>query len=167
MKRCALYMRVSTVDQHPETQLYDLRGLAAQRDFTIIHEYTDKISGSKAKRPGLDQLLSDAHRGKFDVVLVWAFDPHCPVYTALPGGARRPEPSGASSSSASGKISTPADLWAGHRCHHRRHRRTRTQPYYRKRARRHAARPPRRPAKSGVGLWTSTGPLSFETATAA
>lgn len=74
MKRCALYMRVSTVDQHPETQLYDLRGLAAQRDFTIIHEYTDKISGSKAKRPGLDQLLSDAHRGKFDVVLVWAFD---------------------------------------------------------------------------------------------
>ena len=74
MKRCALYMRVSTVDQHPETQLYDLRGLAAQRGFTIIHEYTDKISGAKAKRPGLDQLLADARRGKFDVVLVWAFD---------------------------------------------------------------------------------------------
>jgi hypothetical protein len=32
-KRCALYMRVSTVDQHPETQLHDLRGLAAQRGF--------------------------------------------------------------------------------------------------------------------------------------
>ena len=74
MKCCALYMRVSTVDQHPETQLYDLRGLATQRGFTIIHEYTDKISGVKAKRPGLDQLLSDASRGKFDVVLVWAFD---------------------------------------------------------------------------------------------
>ena len=29
MKRAALYMRVSTVDQHPETQLYDLRRLAA------------------------------------------------------------------------------------------------------------------------------------------
>ena len=28
MKRAALYMRVSTVDQHPETQLHDLRGLA-------------------------------------------------------------------------------------------------------------------------------------------
>jgi DNA invertase Pin-like site-specific DNA recombinase len=67
-------MRVSTVDQHPETQLYDLRGLAAQRDFQIIHEYTDKISGVKAKRPGLDQLLADARRGKFDVALVWAFD---------------------------------------------------------------------------------------------
>ena len=74
MKQVALYMRVSTVDQHPETQLHDLRGLAAQRGFEIIREYTDKISGAKAKRPGLDQLLADARRGKFDVVMVWAFD---------------------------------------------------------------------------------------------
>ncbi len=74
MKRAALYMRVSTVDQHPETQLHDLRGLAAQRGFTIISEYTDKISGAKAKRPGLDQLLADARRKRFDVVMVWAFD---------------------------------------------------------------------------------------------
>ena len=74
MKRAALYMRVSTVDQHPETQLHDLRCLAAQRGFEIVDEYTDKISGAKAKRPGLDQLLADARRGKFDVVMVWAFD---------------------------------------------------------------------------------------------
>jgi len=74
MKRAALYMRVSTVDQHPETQLHDLRGLAAQRGFQIVSEYSDKISGAKAKRPGLDQLLADARRGKFDVVMVWAFD---------------------------------------------------------------------------------------------
>ncbi len=74
MKRVALYMRVSTIDQHPETQLHDLRGLAAQRGFEIVDEYTDKISGAKAKRPGLDQLLADARRGRFDVVLVWAFD---------------------------------------------------------------------------------------------
>ena len=33
MKRAALYMRVSTVDQHPETQLYDLRQMAAQRGY--------------------------------------------------------------------------------------------------------------------------------------
>jgi DNA invertase Pin-like site-specific DNA recombinase len=74
MKRAALYMRVSTIDQHPETQLHDLRGLAAQRGFQIVNEYTDRISGAKAKRPGLDQLLADARRGKFDVVVVWAFD---------------------------------------------------------------------------------------------
>jgi DNA invertase Pin-like site-specific DNA recombinase len=74
MKRAALYMRVSTVDQHPETQLHDLRGLAAQRGFQVVQEYTDKISGMKAKRPGLDKLLADAPRGKFDIVMVWAFD---------------------------------------------------------------------------------------------
>ena len=74
MKRAALYMRVSTLDQHPETQLHDLRGLAAQRGFQIVEEYTDRISGAKTKRPGLDQLLFDARRGKFDVVLVWACD---------------------------------------------------------------------------------------------
>ncbi len=69
MKRAALYMRVSTVDQHPETQLHDLRALAAQRGFQIVQEYTDKISGTKARRPGLDQLLYDARRGQFDVLL--------------------------------------------------------------------------------------------------
>jgi hypothetical protein len=74
MKRAALYMRVSTLDQHPETQLHDLRGMAAQRGFQIIEEYTDRISGVKARRPGLDQLLADARRGRFDVVTVWAFD---------------------------------------------------------------------------------------------
>ena len=74
MKRAALYLRVSTVDQHPETQLYDLRGLAAQRGFEVVGEYTDQISGAKAKRPGLDQLLADCRRGHFEVVVVWAFD---------------------------------------------------------------------------------------------
>lgn len=74
MKRAALYLRVSTLDQHPETQLYDLRTLAQQRGFEIVAEYTDRISGAKARRPGLDDLLFNARRHRFDVVLVWAFD---------------------------------------------------------------------------------------------
>ena len=74
MKRAILYMRVSTLDQHPETQLYDLRSMAQQRGYEIVQEYTDRISGAKAKRPGLDQMLYDARRSKFDVVLVWAGD---------------------------------------------------------------------------------------------
>jgi DNA invertase Pin-like site-specific DNA recombinase len=74
MKRAALYLRVSTLDQHPETQLYDLRQMAAQRDYQIVHEYTDRISGAKARRPGLDEMMADARRGRFDVVLVWASD---------------------------------------------------------------------------------------------
>src|ERR1700750_2637805 len=74
MKTVAIYMRVSTVDQHPETQLHDLRAMAQQRGFKIVKEYTDRISGTKAKRPGLDELLRDARRGRFQVVLVWASD---------------------------------------------------------------------------------------------
>jgi predicted site-specific integrase-resolvase len=69
-KRAVLYTRVSTGDQHPETQPYDLRELAKQRRYEIVHEYADIISGAKSKRPGLDQLLADARRHRFDVVLV-------------------------------------------------------------------------------------------------
>ncbi len=74
MKRAGLYLRVSTVDQHPETQLNDLRQMASQRGLEIVAEYTDRISGTKAKRPGLDQMMTDARRGRFDVILVWASD---------------------------------------------------------------------------------------------
>jgi DNA invertase Pin-like site-specific DNA recombinase len=74
MKRAAIYARVSTGDQHLETQLYDLREMAKQRGYEIIHEYTDMISGAKSRRLGLDQLMADARRHRFDVVLVAAFD---------------------------------------------------------------------------------------------
>lgn len=74
MQRAALYLRVSTVDQHPETQVLDLRQMAAQRGLEVVAEYTDRISGTKARRPGLDELMRDARRGRFDIVLVWASD---------------------------------------------------------------------------------------------
>lgn len=74
MKRAAIYTRVSTADQHPESQLYDLGTLAQQRGFEIVAEFTDRISGAKARRPGLDELLSNARRHRFDVLIVWAFD---------------------------------------------------------------------------------------------
>ena len=74
MKRAALYMRVSTLDQHPETQLLDLRQMAKQRGYEIVQEFTDRISGAKARRPGLDAMMGDARRGRFDIVLVWACD---------------------------------------------------------------------------------------------
>jgi DNA invertase Pin-like site-specific DNA recombinase len=74
MPRAAVYARVSTPDQCIENQLYELRELAARRGYEIVHEYTDIGSGSKARRAGLDALLAAAHRRKFDLVLVSAFD---------------------------------------------------------------------------------------------
>jgi DNA invertase Pin-like site-specific DNA recombinase len=75
MKKAAIYVRVSTPDQHVESQSYDLRDLAAQRGFEVVHEYEDRgVSGTKARRPGLDALMADARRKRFSVVLVSAFD---------------------------------------------------------------------------------------------
>jgi DNA invertase Pin-like site-specific DNA recombinase len=75
MKRVAIYTRVSTFDQTTQNQIYDLRALAQQRGLQIVKEYTDHgVSGTRARRPGLDQLMADARRGRFDVLLVWACD---------------------------------------------------------------------------------------------
>jgi len=75
MKKCAIYARVSTADQRVDNQLLDLRLFAAQRGFEVVCEYTDVgISGSKARRPGLDAMLKDARKRKFKVVIVAAFD---------------------------------------------------------------------------------------------
>ena len=74
MRKAAIYCRVSTGDQHLETQLLDLRELAKQRGLEVVREYSDVISGAKSKRSGLDQLMCDARRHRFDVVLVAAFD---------------------------------------------------------------------------------------------
>jgi DNA invertase Pin-like site-specific DNA recombinase len=72
--RAVIYARTSTVDQHTQNQVYDLEQLAQQRGLEIIHIYEDQVSGTRARRPGLDQLLADARKGKFDVPLVWACD---------------------------------------------------------------------------------------------
>src|ERR1017187_10082357 len=75
MKKAAIYVRVSTSDQRVESQLYDLRELASQRGFEVVHEYEDRgVCGQKARRPGLDALMADARRKRFSVVLVAAFD---------------------------------------------------------------------------------------------
>ncbi len=75
--RAALYARVSTVahGQDVALQLDELRAVATQRGWRIAGEYADEgVSGRRERRPGLDRLMSDARRGRFDVVAVWRFD---------------------------------------------------------------------------------------------
>jgi DNA invertase Pin-like site-specific DNA recombinase len=74
--RVALYARVSTLNgQHPEMQLSELREYGARRGWQIVGEYVDEgISGSRERRPQLDRLMADAHRRKFEAVLVWKID---------------------------------------------------------------------------------------------
>ena len=73
--RAAIYCRVSTLDQNPQSQLLDLQQLAAQRAFEIIKVYTDHgVSGTRTRRPALDEMLADARRGRFEVLLIWSCD---------------------------------------------------------------------------------------------
>ena len=74
--KVAVYARVSTVNgQDPEMQLRELREYCERRKWNIFREYVDiGISGTKEKRPELDRLLADAHRRRFDAVVVWKFD---------------------------------------------------------------------------------------------
>jgi DNA invertase Pin-like site-specific DNA recombinase len=74
IQRAAIYARVSTFDQEPENQLRELREYCARRGWTP-REYVDRgVSGAKEKRPALDQLLLDARRRRFDVLVVWRLD---------------------------------------------------------------------------------------------
>jgi len=74
-RRLALYARVSTTDQTTANQLPDLRRYVKQRGWAVTAEYVDHgISGAKASRPQLDQLMADGKQRRFDVVLVWRFD---------------------------------------------------------------------------------------------
>lgn len=72
--KTAIYARVSTLDQTPENQLAELRRYAAARDWTA-REYVDRgVSGAKDRRPALDELLADARRRRFDVLICWRLD---------------------------------------------------------------------------------------------
>src|SRR5215471_981170 len=75
--RTALYARVSTAKngQSPEMQLRELREYCERRGWTVIGEYVDTgICGAKDRRPELDKLMVDAHKRRFDVIVVWKFD---------------------------------------------------------------------------------------------
>ena len=76
-KRAALYVRVSTDHQSVENQVRELRQVAERRGWSVVEVYRDAgISGAKDRhqRPGLDAMLNEASRRKFDVVMAWAFD---------------------------------------------------------------------------------------------
>src|SRR5262249_2530361 len=77
MKRAAIYLRVSTVDQTTANQERELREIAARSGLEIVKVYKDHgISGAKGrdKRPGFDALHRDANKRQFDVVMAWSVD---------------------------------------------------------------------------------------------
>src|SRR6266702_3435077 len=77
MKRAALYLRVSTIDQTTANQERELRQVASRIGCKVIKVYKDHgISGAKGrdKRPAFDALCRDATQRRFDMVMVWSVD---------------------------------------------------------------------------------------------
>jgi len=62
------YRRVSTNGQELALQLDALKKAGCKKDLI----YTDKVSGTKAKRPGLDACINELKKG--DTLLVWRLD---------------------------------------------------------------------------------------------
>jgi len=74
-KKVAIYVRVSTKDQSVDMQLNDLERYSGERGLNVFKIYEDSgVSGTKETRPALNELMDDAKKRKFDVVLVWRFD---------------------------------------------------------------------------------------------
>jgi DNA invertase Pin-like site-specific DNA recombinase len=75
--RAAIYARVSTTNhgQDVTLQTRELEQFAQARGWHVVREYVDVgVSGAKDSRPELNRLMGDAHKRKFDVVVVWKFD---------------------------------------------------------------------------------------------
>ena len=77
--RAAIYSRFSTELQNPKSckdQAASCREYAARNGLRVVAEYADEgISGASIhNRPDLQRLLADAKAGKFEVIVVEAFD---------------------------------------------------------------------------------------------
>jgi len=99
--RAALYVRVSTDGQTVENQTRELRQIAERRGWSVVEIYSDAgLSGAKGrdKRPGLDGMLNDAKRRKFDVVMAWAIDRLGRSLIDLLGPSRSSKPVGSTCS---------------------------------------------------------------------
>jgi DNA invertase Pin-like site-specific DNA recombinase len=86
-KRAAAYVRVSSFDQNTESQETSLLEYIQRRGWILHKIYRDEgISGTKASRPALDELLRDCRRKAIDVVVVWKFDRFARSLTTLVSG---------------------------------------------------------------------------------
>src|SRR5215470_13746287 len=75
--RAAIYARVSKSGhvQDPQVQTREIREYCERRGWQIVSEYVDAgVCGAKDSRPELNRLMADAHRRRFDAVVVWKLD---------------------------------------------------------------------------------------------
>ena len=74
VRKVAIYCRVSTLDQTVDNQLIELRDHCSKMGWEIAKEYADEgLSGtlSRDKRPAFNEMIKDAYRKRFDLVVCW------------------------------------------------------------------------------------------------
>lgn len=80
-----IYARVSRDEQNLDNQLLILRDAVKDHndkvredgkgiEWITVDEYTDKLSGANASRPGINRLMQDAEDGKIDLILATKID---------------------------------------------------------------------------------------------
>lgn len=74
--RIALWTRVSKGDQDPDTQLAPLRELAVNLGGEVVREYIlwETARRGKRERTAFDQMMADASRREFDLLLFYRLD---------------------------------------------------------------------------------------------
>lgn len=73
--RAALWLRVSTDEQHTENQRPLLEQMAKRRGFEVVRVYECALSAWTGKHQAvLDEAMLDAHRGEYETLFVWAID---------------------------------------------------------------------------------------------
>ncbi|MFC1871291.1 recombinase family protein [Chloroflexota bacterium] len=73
--RAAIYLRVSTEEQDTCNQLPTIEKYCAEHSLRIVRSYEENDTAWKAgHQVEFKRLLSDALRGKFDYLIVWALD---------------------------------------------------------------------------------------------
>ena len=80
-----IYARVSRDEQNLDNQLLILRDAVKDHndkvredgkgiEWITVDEYTDKLSGANASRPGINRLMQDAEDGKINLILATKID---------------------------------------------------------------------------------------------
>lgn len=73
--KCAIYLRVSSLEQDPEKQKDECLTFAKSRGYGIEGIYIEQLSGYKQiVRPVYDEVKAKAFRGEIQAVIVWALD---------------------------------------------------------------------------------------------
>lgn len=73
--RAAIWLRVSSGEQHAENQLPDVQAWAARRGWEVVKVYEVQESAWKgAHQKALTEVYNDARAGRFQVLLCWSLD---------------------------------------------------------------------------------------------